>query len=73
MTDFKNKLAEILEVDSVNDADVLMDFEAWDSLTSLSIIAMIDSEYNINISAEELVSLNTVGDLEKYLQSRINK
>ena len=72
MTELNEKLAEILEVDSINDSDVLTDFDGWDSLTSLSIIAMIDTDYNINISAEELVSLSTVGDLKNYIKSKTN-
>jgi acyl carrier protein len=73
MTNFKEKLAEILEVDSVNDGDVLKDFEEWDSLTSLSIIAAIDAEYKINVSAEELTSCNTVGDLIKHINGKAAK
>ena len=36
MTDINEKLAEILEVDTVNDSDVFTQFDEWDSLTSLS-------------------------------------
>ena len=63
MTNFDNKLAEILEVDTVTDTDVLKDFDTWDSLTSLSIIVAIESEYNVNLSAEELNSVGTIGEL----------
>jgi acyl carrier protein len=73
MTEFKESLAKILEVDTVNESDVLKDFDEWDSLTSLSIIAMIDSQYNINISAEKLVSFDTVGDLIAYIAEEKNK
>jgi acyl carrier protein len=73
MTDFKENLAKILEVDSVNDSDILKDFDEWDSLTTLSIIATIDSKYNINVSAEKLVSFSTVGDLIRYIAEEKNK
>lgn len=39
MEKMKEQLAELLEVDEVKDSDVLEDFECWDSLTILSIIA----------------------------------
>ena len=71
MTNLNEKLANILEVDYVSPSDVLTDFDGWDSLTSLSIIAMIDADYNVNISAEELVSLKTIGELEGYIKSRM--
>ena len=69
MVNFNEKLAEILEVDTVADTDVLTSFDNWDSLTSLSIIAMIDTDYNTNISAEELMSFGTVGDLKSRIKS----
>ena len=68
MDAFLKKLAEILEVDKVEMNDVLSDFEEWDSLTSLSIIATIDADFNVNISAEELLSATTVGDLVSLIQ-----
>ena len=55
MDDIYSKLAEILEVERVNTADVLSEFEYWDSLTVLSILAMLDSEYGINLTAAEIV------------------
>jgi len=70
MKDINEKLAEILEVDTVNDSDVFTQFDEWDSLTSLSIIAMVDANYNTNISAEQLLSFTTVGDLKNYLNSK---
>ena len=68
MNDFLIKLAEILEVDKVELNNVLLDFDEWDSLTSLSIIATIDADFNVNISAEELLSASTVGDLLNLIQ-----
>ncbi len=72
MNDLNQKLADILEVQSVNDTDSLKEFDEWDSLTSLSMIAMIDADYNVNLTAEELVSLNTVGELKNYIKSKMS-
>jgi acyl carrier protein len=68
MDTFLIKLAEILEVDKVELNSVLSDFDEWDSLTSLSIIATIDADFNINISAEELLTASTVGDLVNLIK-----
>lgn len=65
---FYGPLAEILEVDKVEDENVLHEFEAWDSLTKLSIIALADSEYRLNISARDLDRTRTVGELKSYLE-----
>ena len=62
-----NKIAEILDVDHVNMNDSLKDFEEWDSLTRLSIIAMSHSDYNKKITNEILNNLQTVEDLANFI------
>ena len=47
MEEFLEKLAEILEEESVNATDELTSFEAWDSLAILAIIALSDEKYNV--------------------------
>lgn len=70
MNEFENGLAELLEVDSVQDSDVLEDFESWDSLTSLSIIAFIDENYNVTVSGQELLQAKTIGGLRGLVESK---
>jgi acyl carrier protein len=48
------KVAEILEVDEVKPQDTLDGFEEWDSLTVLSLIVMVDSDFHINLTAAEI-------------------
>ncbi|HNW98720.1 MAG TPA: acyl carrier protein [Bacteroidales bacterium] len=73
MEEFLKKLADILEVEKVEMNNVLTDFDEWDSLTSLSIIATIDADFNVNISAEQLVSVSTVGDLINLINEKIKR
>lgn len=68
--DLKNDLAEILEVDSVNEDDVLRDFESWDSLASLAIQATCDKKYKVSITPEDLVAIVTIADLIAIVNSR---
>ena len=63
MTDFYTELAEILEVDKVIDGDVLAEFECWDSLTILSIIAFLDQNYKIKKSAIDIANCKIVQDI----------
>lgn len=63
-------MAELLEVDSVNLLDEITSFEAWDSLTSLSIIALADDEYSVTISAQDILNANTIGGLYQLIQSK---
>lgn len=71
MESFEDDIAELLEVDSVTDTDVLEDFESWDSLTILSIIAYIDESYNVTISASDLKETKTVGDLKDLVKAKV--
>ena len=68
--DFLDKLATILDTDQVAGSDVLRDFEAWDSLAILSIVAMANSDYGIPLKAAELKPLITADDLYTYLEAR---
>jgi acyl carrier protein len=70
MIEFLNKIAGILEVKEVREADELKAFAQWDSLSVLSVIAMLDADYGVNLHASELGSLKSAGDLWTLVQSR---
>ena len=70
MEQFYVKLADILEVDTVQPDDDLKDFETWDSLTVLSVLAIIDADYGVNLNAEELKDVQKVKDLVTLILSR---
>jgi acyl carrier protein len=65
---FYDALAEILEVEKVEDHDLLREFGAWDSLTKLSIISMAESDYRTVLSAKELDAFASVGELKAFLE-----
>lgn len=71
MKDFYNKMAIIMEVDTANPTDILRDYEVWDSLAILSLIAMAQTDYKCRISKEDLDSLVTSGDLEMFIRNRL--
>lgn len=73
MESFDSGIAELLEVDAIDESEVLEDFEVWDSLTALSIIAFIDENYNVSVSAQDLLDAKTVGGLKKFVISKIKK
>lgn len=47
-------------------------FDEWSSLISLSVIAMVDDEYNVVIKADEIKKCNTVQDLFDLVNSKKN-
>jgi len=63
-------LAELLEVDEIKPGDVLADSPLWDSLTALSLIAMLDADYGVNLTAADLRETRTAGDLEARVAAR---
>lgn len=68
--EFCNQMKEILEMDQVSPENVLRDFEAWDSLAVLSVLAMADSKYGATIQAEDIRSVVTVSDLADLIESK---
>jgi acyl carrier protein len=73
MEDIYIKLAEILEVEQVQPGDVLRQFENWDSLTALSILATLDASYGVNLTAGELREIKTAGELVTVVDGRRHK
>jgi acyl carrier protein len=67
MEHFKQKLVDIFEVSNISESDVIKDFDSWDSLTLLSLIAVVDAEYNIQINASLFEEIITIGDLSHYI------
>jgi len=64
---FISLLADILEMD-VNEIkleDKFREYENWDSLSYLSVIAMIDEEFDVQIETNIFKTLISVEDLLK--------
>ena len=68
--EFCEKIAYIMDVDEVKLENVLKDFKEWDSLSVLSIIAMVDCEYGATIFAKDIMKLKTVKDLLLFIQKK---
>jgi acyl carrier protein len=68
--EFCEKLADNLETDEVKLENVLKDFEECDSLSALSIIAMVDSDFGVTIFAKDIMKIKTVKDLLSLIQKK---
>nr|WP_321243999.1 acyl carrier protein [uncultured Psychroserpens sp.] len=62
-----NKLKEILEEDVLDLSLSFKDFDEWDSLTSLSLIAMVDSDYKITITNKLIEGFENVAAFCDYI------
>ncbi|MEG1723999.1 MAG: acyl carrier protein [Anaerovoracaceae bacterium] len=70
MEELIEKIAEILEVESLDITKKFTDYEEWDSLAGLSLLAMLDSDYNTTMSGKEILSFNTIENFCKEIISR---
>ena len=70
MDDINIEIADILEVDSVADSDELENFVAWDSLAILSLLAYVDTKYNVQLHNNDLAIVKTLADLKKLIESK---
>ncbi len=50
---------------------VFRDLDEWTSLIALSVIAMIDEEYDVAINGDDMKSATTVQDLFNIVNSRV--
>lgn len=49
------------------------DLDEWSSMHSLIIIALIDTEYEVTITGEDLMSINKVEELYDIVKSRMKQ
>jgi acyl carrier protein len=59
------------KVSNINTETKLSDIKGWDSLSHINIIEEIESKFNVNFSVGEIVTLNTISDLIKLIQSKL--
>jgi acyl carrier protein len=74
-TKFIELFKEILEIEDkdINLNDQFREYEEWDSLVYLSIIAMLDDEYDIIIETGEFKKILTVQELMDEVKVRSSK
>jgi len=62
---FINLFCETLEIEDaqLTSETIFRELEQWDSLAYLSVIAMIDEEFDVQIEGAKFKELKTIGDL----------
>ena len=43
----------------------------WSSLTALSVMAMVDEEYDVQLTGDEMRSVHTIEELYNLVQSKL--
>jgi acyl carrier protein len=70
MSKLYDAIAEILEVDEIDPSRPLRDYETWDSLAALSLVASVRTNFGLVISTGELQRVKTAADLEEFVRSK---
>jgi acyl carrier protein len=68
--EFYQQLAAILDIEDVKPENVLKEFEQWDSLAILSVLALADSKYGVTIRADEIRQVVTAADLAALVEAK---
>lgn len=63
------KIAEILEVEEneISEDDLLRDYDTWDSVAVLSVIALMDEYFDKLPHASEVAECKTIKDLIEFM------
>lgn len=60
MEELKEKLSAILEVESIDLTKRFSDFEEFDSLAALTILAMLDSDYHKSMKIADIRGFDSI-------------
>ena len=68
----KSIISEVLSIDAdgITEETTFVDDLGADSLDLFELVMALEDEYNVEIPAEELTDLNTVGDVIDYLKNK---
>ena len=74
--DFIKKVEEEfddLQPNSLSPDDILEEKFTWDSINALIFLAHVNVEYDVEITADELIKSKTVQDLYNLVESKVIK
>ena len=64
------ELKDILEIDDLDINVKFEDLDEWDSLSVLSVLSILDSDYRINMSKKELNGFSSIAEFLKYVETK---
>ena len=70
ISNFAGELDET-PVGTINEVTIFKELDDWTSLTALSIIAMIDEQYEVAVTGSDMRKATTILDLFNIVKSKI--
>lgn len=71
--DYFADLLEETDPDTIMATTRFKDLEEWSSLVALSVIAMIDEEYDVEFRGDDIRGSSTVKDLYDIVETRVEE
>ena len=65
MSQFLEKIAEVLEVPSVTPDFAFRSAPGWSSLMGFALIILLDQQYHVTLTVEDFMKLEPVADLAR--------
>lgn len=62
VANFADQIDDV-DVDSIEAGTEFKDLEEWSSMSALAVIAMVDSEYDVQIKGDDIRNAETIEDL----------
>lgn len=68
---FLDLIKDVMEIENrdISLSDNFRDYDEWDSLANLSLVAMLDDEYNVVINAQKFKKMNTLQEIFDAVQN----
>lgn len=70
IANFADQFDEV-DVDKLTSETNFRDLDEWSSLVALSVIAMVDDEYEVELKADEMRKTNTIQELFDLVNSKL--
>jgi acyl carrier protein len=68
MSDLVKKIKEILEVEELDMGIQFGALDEWDSLSVLAILALLDSDYKLNVTQKEIEAFPSIAAFIEYVE-----
>lgn len=69
LKNFEEQFDEI-EPNSLTLETDFREIEEWSSLNALLIVAMVDTEYDVTLTGDDIIKAKTIGDVYNTVQSK---
>lgn len=76
LQEFFENFAEVMDLGDANSLSENTEFkelEEWSSLSALGLMAMIDEQYGVSLTASDIRGSKTIGDIIEKIKSHSNE